>query len=126
MSYLIHATPVHPTLCLQYFNLAVHYIHYCCLYFTVAIGRGPTCLLNSTHSRKNIKTMQCLQLRLSAPGLGPGQAASLAPSPLQRGMRTGGALRYPCAVLVHARAADHKDVQLVLARSHTRRGASYK
>src|SRR3954465_2183452 len=34
----IHATPYHPSLCLQYFNPAVYYDHrYCCFYSTVAV-----------------------------------------------------------------------------------------
>src|SRR4051794_35301279 len=37
MNDTIHATPVHPSLCLQYFNPAVNYDHhYCCCYFTTA------------------------------------------------------------------------------------------
>ena len=34
---LIHATPVHPSLCLQYFNPAVYYNHYCCLCYSAAV-----------------------------------------------------------------------------------------
>src|SRR3954452_10028143 len=34
----IHATPVHPSLCLQYFNPDVYYDHrYCCFYSTAII-----------------------------------------------------------------------------------------
>jgi hypothetical protein len=37
MSYLIHAAPVHPSLCLQYFNPAVYCNFYCYLYFTAVV-----------------------------------------------------------------------------------------
>ena len=52
MIYLIHATPVHPSLCLQYFHPAVSYIHcaifislllllfhYCCCFKTVTADK---------------------------------------------------------------------------------------
>jgi len=38
MNDLIHATPVHPSLYLQYFNPAVYYNqHQCCFYFITAV-----------------------------------------------------------------------------------------
>src|SRR3954453_18895651 len=38
MNYFIHATPVHPSLCLQYFNPIVYYDHrYCCFYSTTTV-----------------------------------------------------------------------------------------
>ena len=36
MNYLIHAAPVHPSLCLQCFNPIVYHNHYCYYYKTVA------------------------------------------------------------------------------------------
>ena len=37
MNYLVHATPVHPSICLQYFNLAVYINHNHCLNSPAAV-----------------------------------------------------------------------------------------
>ena len=43
MNYLIHAAPVHPSLCLQYFNPDVYCNHYCCLYLLLLLFHRYYC-----------------------------------------------------------------------------------
>ena len=43
MSYLIHAAPVHPSLCLQCFNPTVYCNHYCCLYLLLLLFHRYYC-----------------------------------------------------------------------------------
>ena len=43
MSYLIHAAPVHPSLCLQCFNPTVYCNHYCCLYLLLLLFHHYYC-----------------------------------------------------------------------------------
>src|SRR3954463_13599734 len=58
MNDTIHATPVHPSLCLQYFNPVVYYDHrYCCFHSTVVV-------LYYCHCYKTVATDKLLQASL--------------------------------------------------------------
>src|SRR4051812_43901525 len=58
MNDTIHATPVHPSLCLQYFNPVIYYDHCCCCFILLLL------LLYYCHCYKTVATDTLLRASL--------------------------------------------------------------